>query len=86
MYANEEALFHFQRGLVADGVALESSTPAPDLIAADLLFGLGRAQIGLFRSSQMKEAVVTLTRAFDHCVRSGNVEKAVEIAPGSFLF
>lgn len=39
-YAWEEAQEHFQRGLHARGVALDSREPAPDAQVAALLFGL----------------------------------------------
>ena len=79
-HAHEDALFQYNRGLLALGVPLNASTPARDQITADLLFGLGRAQVGSFPSSRMHEAVVTLTRSFEFFAGSGDVEKAVAVA------
>ena len=77
-YAHEDAVFHFQRALAAKGVALDGSAPAPDRIAADLLLGLGRAQIAMLPTT--REAVTNFTRAFEQYVSAGDVERAVVIA------
>ena len=79
-HAHEDASFQYNRGLLALGVPLNASTPAADRISADLLFGLGRAQVGSLPSSRMREAVVTLTRAFEFFASSGDVENAVAVA------
>jgi len=79
-YAWEEALEHFQVGLSAKGVNSTGSDPAPDLVAAELLFGLGRAQVAIAQSSQSTDAVTSFTRAFEHFVSSNEVERAVDIA------
>jgi tetratricopeptide (TPR) repeat protein len=82
-YAWEEALAHFQRGLNAKGVSLESTEPARDADAAALLLGLVRAQVPTMtrRSPQEAPAIVaTLTRAFDYYEASGDIERAVAVA------
>lgn len=82
VYAHEEALAHFQKGLMTKGVDLESSTPAQDDESAALLFGLGRSQAATtFRSAtNMKEAIGNLRRAFEHYRRSGQLEQALQVA------
>ncbi len=79
-YAWEEALGSFERGLVAKGVALAGSDPAGDADSAELLFGLGRAQLATLISHQMPEAVSSLSRAFDYYVDGEDVANAVAIA------
>jgi hypothetical protein len=79
-YAWEEALEHFQRGLTTKGVDLTGFEPAPDEIAADLLFGIVRAQVATALSVQANDAVASFTRAFDRFVSSGAVDRAVGVA------
>ena len=77
LYAWEESLAHFQRGLAAK----EGQAQAIDRETADLLFGLGRAQIGMFNyiRERGREAVANLSRAFDYYSSTGNLAKALAI-------
>ena len=75
-YAHEEAMDHFLRGLGAKGIDLDQSDPLPDGEAAELLFGLGKAQAAVIRGG----AVRNLTRAFDFYAEAGDSAKAVEVA------
>ncbi len=79
-FAYEEALVHFERGLVSRGIVLTGSEPAQDAEAAGLLFGLGRSQSGTLDSSQVGEAVTNVTRAFDFYTGVGDVARAVAVA------
>ena len=79
-FAFEEALPHFERGLVSKGIPLTGAAPAPDNEAAALLFGFGRAQAATLDSSQVEEAVANLGRAFDYYEQVGDAERAVAIA------
>ena len=79
-FAFEEALAHFERGLVARGIALTGSQPAPDEKAADLLFGLGRAQLATVERQRLSEGVGYLRRAFDYFAEAGEVDRVVVIA------
>jgi tetratricopeptide (TPR) repeat protein len=79
-YAWEEALAHFQRGLVAKGVPLEGTSPATDAEEAALLFGLGRAWAATGEMFQFQDAVSSLQRAFDYYVEAGDVGGAVAVA------
>jgi DNA-binding CsgD family transcriptional regulator/tetratricopeptide (TPR) repeat protein len=73
-YAYEEALAHFQQGLVAmEGRPLDAET-------ADLLFGLGRAQATTLQWHQMHEAYISLNRAFDCYVELGAIPRALAVA------
>ena len=70
-YTFEEALSHFQRGLSAvDAKAMDSTKAA-------LLVSLGRAQTAMF---QWKEALASLTAAFDYYAQVGDVDRAVAVA------
>jgi tetratricopeptide (TPR) repeat protein len=73
-YAYEEALTHFNRGLATKG-----SQPM-DLESAQLLHGLGAAQVATLPLHRIGEAVDSLSRAFDYFVDSGLVERAVAVA------
>ncbi|MFB3119468.1 MAG: hypothetical protein ACE1Y2_02950, partial [Stenotrophomonas maltophilia] len=73
-YAWEEALAHFQRARDAKG------EPPMDTEAADLLFGIGRAQAAVLPASQLQDAVNNLTRAFDYYAKTGEVSRAVTVA------
>ena len=79
-YAYEEAPAHFQRGMRAKGVPVEGTDPAVDAEAADLLFGLGRAQVATLEFSQMTQAVACLSRAFGYFQGAGDVDRAVATA------
>jgi len=81
-YAHEEALAHFQKGLVAKGVDLEGSIPAPDDESAALLYGLGRSQAAtsVNSPSKTKGAIDSLKRAFEHYRQSGQLELALRVA------
>jgi len=70
----EEALRHFRRGLVAkEGKPTDAET-------AELLFGLGRAQLATLEMDQMSEALDNFHRAFDHFAEVGDTEHAVRLA------
>jgi DNA-binding SARP family transcriptional activator len=79
--APEQALFHFERALAA--------TPTDDQ-AAEVLFGLGRAQLATHGHDQLGPAVLSLRGAFDHYVETGDVGRAIAVAshplPLSFRF
>ena len=47
-YAYEDALAHFERGLVTRGIPLLGTEEAPDEEAAAFLFGLARARSGAY--------------------------------------
>ena len=83
-YAYEDALAHFERGLVARGITLSGTEAAfqaaPDEEAAALLFGLARAQSATFERYQLGEAFAPLSRAFDYYAEAGNVAQAVAAA------
>lgn len=73
-YAYEEALAHFLRGREAKGEGpIDSET-------ADLLFGLGRAQLATLERYRLHEAANTVRPAFDYYVEIGNVPKALAVA------
>ena len=79
-YAYEDALIHFERGLVARGMNLSGTKTASNEQAAALLFGLARAQSTTVEAHQLGEAFATLSRAFDYHSQSGNVALAVAAA------
>ena len=83
-HAPEQALVHFERALAATGNA-----PADDQ-AAEVLFGLGRAQLATHGHHQLGPAVASLRRAFDHYVETGDSGRAIAVAshplPLSFRF
>ena len=84
--AYEEALAHFQQGLAAKGVQLDSTSPSPgsgpemDSDTAAMLYGLGRAQSASLTHSARQEAFPNLRRAFDFYFEAGDVERAVALA------
>ena len=78
--ASEEALAHFERGLVSRGITLTGSQPAPDEAAAALLFGLGRARLATVERHRLPEAMACLRRAFDYYAGVGEVGRVVAIA------
>ena len=87
-YAYEDALTHFERGLVAREVTLsgteavyQAASQVPsDEEAADLLFGLARAQSATVVGHQLVEAFAILSRAFDYYATEGKVAQAVAAA------
>jgi tetratricopeptide (TPR) repeat protein len=79
-YAYEEALAHFERGLVSRGITLTGSQTAPDNQAADLLFGLGSAQLAALERHRIPDAMACLRRAFDYYAEAGDVDRAVAVA------
>jgi len=76
-YAFENALVHFQRGLATKGGRMDDQ-------AADLWFGLGRAQAATAQAHEMAEAIESLTRAFEHYSATGDSTKAVTVAAYPF--
>ena len=79
-YAEEEALEHFQRGLIAKGVDLEGSITVTDSESAALIFGLGRAQAAALGRPGLEMAFASLSRAFDFYVESNDIAQAVNVA------
>ena len=79
-YAYEDALAHFERGLVARDIAMCGTEAATDEEAAALLFGLARAQSATVEGNQLGEAFATLSRAFEYHADAGNVALAVAAA------
>ena len=76
-YAWEDAL-GFERALEAKGEG------AMDPEAADLLFGLGRAQAATLARHRISEAVETLSRALDCFAAAGEIERVVAVAEYPF--
>ena len=79
-YAYEDALAHFERGLVARDIAPSGLEVAQDEEAASLLYGLARAQSYTFARHQLEGVFTTLNRAFEYYAESGNVAHAVAAA------
>lgn len=77
--AGEQALsshgYEDARRYFTDALALQGDS-APDEQTADLLFGLGKAQIALLDG----EAIASFRKAFDIHERAGRAEKAVAVA------
>ncbi len=78
-YAWEGAEVHYQRALEAKGIALVGGEPARDAETAELLFGLGRAQVGIFPLYRVREAIATLSRAFNYYADVQDVERALAV-------
>ena len=78
--AYEDALAHFERGLVARDITLSGTEAASDEEAAALLFGLARAQSATIEGHQLEEAFANLSRAFEYYAEAGNVTQAVATA------
>jgi predicted ATPase len=78
-YAWEEALQHFQRGLEGKGIRLQGIEPAEDAETAALLFGLARAQLATLERHEMREAMPSLRRAFDHYIQAGDIAQAIAV-------
>jgi DNA-binding SARP family transcriptional activator len=72
--APEQAVVYFERALAAKG-----STPIDDQ-AAEVLFGLGRAQLATLGHDQLGPVVAILRRSFDHYVEAGDSRRAVAVA------
>ena len=79
-YAYEDALTHYERGLIARHISLSGAEAATDEEAANLLFGLARAQSGTVELHQIGEAFAALNRAFKYYAEAGNVAQAVAAA------
>ena len=79
-YAQEEALAHFQRGLIAKGLEVDGAISLADSETAALLFGLGRAQAATLGRQQLDVAFTSLTRAFDFYAETKDVDAAVSVA------
>jgi tetratricopeptide (TPR) repeat protein len=79
-YAWEEALAHFERGLVAKRVPLTGVESARDAEAAALLFGLGRAQLATLPRERFPEALTSLDRSFEFYADAGDVSSAAAVA------
>ena len=73
IYAYEDALAHFQRGLDARSDLVDSETAA-------LLFGIGRAQAATLDLHHITEALQNFNLAFDYYSGAGEVERAVAVA------
>jgi DNA-binding SARP family transcriptional activator len=82
--APEHALVHFERALTAKG-----DGPTDDQ-AAEVLFGLGRAQLATLGHDRIAPAVASLLRSFDHYVEAGDIPRAITVSshplPLSFRF
>ena len=76
----EEALAHFERGLVSRGIPLTGFEPASDEEAAALLFGLARAQLATSERHSLPAVMSCLRRAFDFYAGAGEVDRAVAVA------
>lgn len=76
-YAWEEAVAHFERGLVAKGVALTGTEPTEDVETATLLFGLARAHSATLVQEELLETSAILRRVFEYYVEVGNIAMAV---------
>ncbi|NQW16607.1 MAG: protein kinase [Chloroflexi bacterium] len=74
--AFSRALGHFEMAMNATG----SQTPLAQ--NADILAGLGRAQIATLERHQLQRGVSTLRDGFEAYVRSGNIEAALSLAEG----
>ena len=79
-YAYEDALTHFERGLVARGINLLGTEAASDEEVAALLFGLARTQSSTLERHRLGEAFDNLRRAFEYYAETGNVALAVAAA------
>jgi len=79
-YAYEDALAHFERGLVARGISLSGTEAASDEEAAALLFGMARARSAAGVGHQLEEAFTNLSRAFEYYSEAGDVALAVSAA------
>jgi len=74
VYAYEEGLVNFQKGITAQ------SGQQTDDDTAKLWAGLGRCQVATLPLHQLEEAVASLRKAFDYYAETGNSDQAVAIA------
>jgi len=79
-HAYEDALTHFERGLVAREITPSGTERASDEETAALLFGLARAQSATLEQYQLTEAFANLSRAFEYYAQVGNVLLAAAAA------
>lgn len=79
-YAHEEALGHFQRGLIAKDLDVEGLMPVPDAEAAALLFGLGRTQAATVGRQKLDVVFTSLNRAFDFYAETHDLGHAIGVA------
>jgi DNA-binding SARP family transcriptional activator len=83
-HAPEQALAHFQRALAA-----KKDQPMDD-DAAELYFGLARAQVATLPPHRLDPGIASLRRAFEYYVEAGDTGRAVAVAahplPLSFRF
>ena len=79
-YAYEDALAHFERGLICRNIPLSGPDNAPDEEAAAMLFGLARSKSATAETHRIGEAFAELSRAFYYHTEAGNVAEAVAIA------
>ena len=77
IYAYEEAMAHFQRGLAAKEGEAPHSAGSMDAETAALLHGLGRTQLVML---QVDQGWANLTRAFDYYAEAGDIARVVDIA------
>ena len=63
---------------------MTGSDPVADTESAELLFGLGRAQIAALPRDRWTEAANSLRRAFDYYLEAGDVDRAVIVAEHPF--
>ena len=82
-HAYEEALAHFERGLIAREIDLTGTGPATDEETAAMLFGLAKARASTRQTNLIAgalEAFSPLSRAFEFYAEAGNVAQAVALA------
>jgi DNA-binding CsgD family transcriptional regulator/tetratricopeptide (TPR) repeat protein len=77
-HAYEEALRHFQYALEA------RRDEDMDRDTADLYFGLAQAQAATLEKPHLVQTSDYLQRAFDYCIETGNVRRAIDIAVHQF--
>jgi DNA-binding SARP family transcriptional activator len=73
-YAPKQALEHFERALGARGDRVMDDE------AAELHFGVGRAQLATLTQGELTSAVSSLRKAFDHYLETGDAARAVAVA------
>jgi DNA-binding CsgD family transcriptional regulator len=83
--AAKEGQPHVGAGLAlpseSQGAASSAPTGRPlDAEAAELLFGLGRAQLAILDPREYQQALANLTRAFDYYAEKGDVGRSVAVA------
>lgn len=82
-HAYEDALAHFERGLIAKEIDLTGAGPAPDEETAALMFGLAKAQASTRQVNLIAGAFGAfsfLSRAFEYYFEAGHVAQAVATA------